>query len=155
MSGSKTYNLAFCAVVLFQHLHVGVFRKTIFAYRWEVCGLPTRAVKIMLNLGRHGGWVYLNNLKITKEASETKVDYHIINVAVTVASGHVTFVGNVCFVCLCFSRTMFLCFLFVLIFDLIVCSESIDSRIDVTLFPTRVCYLELIRHLRPHRIDPV
>lgn len=110
----------------------------------------------MLNLGRHGGWVYLNNLKITKEASETKVDYHIINVAVTVASGHVNFVGNVCFVCLCFSRTMFLCFLFVLIFDLIVCSESIDSRqSSLILLPTTLSYLEFIRHLHSHRIDIV
>lgn len=44
----------------------------------------------MLNLGRHGGWVYFDKLEITKEASKTKVDYHIINVAVTVASSHVT-----------------------------------------------------------------
>lgn len=128
VSGSKTYNLALCAVVLFQHLYVGVFRKTVLAYRWEVCGLPTRAVEIMLNLGRHGGWVYFDKLKIAKEASKTKVDYHIINVAVTVASGHVTSVGCVCFVCLCFSRTMFLFDLFV---DSIVFSESKDSRIDL------------------------
>lgn len=51
----------------------------------------------MFNLGRHGGWVYFDKLKITKEASKTKVGYHIIDVAVTVASGHVTYIGCVCF----------------------------------------------------------
>lgn len=47
---SKTYNLAFCAVVFLDHLHVGVFGETVFADGWEVGGLPTGAVEVVLDL---------------------------------------------------------------------------------------------------------
>lgn len=54
---SKTYNLAFCAVVFLDHLHVRVFGKTVFTDGWEVRGLPAGAVEVVLDLWcRHGVW---------------------------------------------------------------------------------------------------
>ena len=54
---AKTYNLALGAVIFFEHLHVWVLGKTVLTHGREVCGLPARAVEIMLDLGRHGGVV--------------------------------------------------------------------------------------------------
>jgi hypothetical protein len=55
-----TYQFAFSSIVFFEHLHVGIFWQTIFAYGRKVCGLPSRAIQILLDLWRHDddawGW---------------------------------------------------------------------------------------------------
>lgn len=50
----RTYNLAFGAVVLLQHLDIGVLGKAVLTHRWEVGRLPPGAVQVVLDLGRHG-----------------------------------------------------------------------------------------------------
>lgn len=50
-----TYNLAFGTVVLFEHLHIGIFWQTVFANRGEISGFPPSTVEIVFDLRRHGG----------------------------------------------------------------------------------------------------
>lgn len=45
-----TYNLAFCAVVLLDHLHVWVLGETVLADGGEVSGLPPGAVEVLFDL---------------------------------------------------------------------------------------------------------
>jgi len=56
----ETYNLAFGAIVFFQHLHIRVFGKAVFTDRGEVCGFPAGAIEILLDLGRHRGQSFLS-----------------------------------------------------------------------------------------------
>jgi len=58
------------SMVFFEHLDVGVLGETVFANRGEICGLPSRSIKILFNLRRghclmRGGFVrgllYLHN----------------------------------------------------------------------------------------------
>lgn len=51
----QTYDLAFCAMILLQHLYVGILRKAVLTHGRKVRGLPSGAVKIVLDLGRHLG----------------------------------------------------------------------------------------------------
>lgn len=53
----KTRILTFCAVIILQHLDVGVIWQTVFTDRGEVGGLPAGAVEILLDLRRHGACV--------------------------------------------------------------------------------------------------
>jgi hypothetical protein len=48
-------DLAFFAVVLFDHLHVRVFGEAVLADGGEVGGFPAGAVEVLLDLGRHVG----------------------------------------------------------------------------------------------------
>lgn len=41
-------------MVFFDHLHIWVFGQTTLADRREVGGLPSGAIQVMFNLGRHG-----------------------------------------------------------------------------------------------------
>jgi len=42
--------LAFCTVIIFEHLHKGVLGQAIFTNTREVCGLPAGSVQILLDL---------------------------------------------------------------------------------------------------------
>ena len=55
---SNTYDLAFCAMVFFDHLHIRVLGQTTLTNRGEVRGLPSGAVQVMFDLGRHDGGLY-------------------------------------------------------------------------------------------------
>lgn len=50
---AETYDLAFGAVVLLEHLHVRILGQAGLADRGEVRRLPAGAVKVFLHLGRH------------------------------------------------------------------------------------------------------
>lgn len=50
--GSRA-ELAFGAIVFFEHLNVGIVGETGFANGWEVGRLPTGAVEVLFDLRRH------------------------------------------------------------------------------------------------------
>lgn len=52
--GPRT-ELAFGAIVFFEHLDVRIFGKAGFADAGEVGGFPARAIQILFYLGRHDG----------------------------------------------------------------------------------------------------
>ena len=51
----ETYDLAFGAVVLLEHLHIRVLGQAGLADRGEIRRLPAGAVEIALHLGGHDG----------------------------------------------------------------------------------------------------
>lgn len=58
--GSRA-DLAFGAVVLLEHLDVGIRGQAVLADRWEIGRLPARPVQVLLDLGWHddGGGVFV------------------------------------------------------------------------------------------------
>jgi len=51
--GNVWYEEFTYAMIFLQHLDVGILRQAIFADRREIRRLPARAIKILLDLGRH------------------------------------------------------------------------------------------------------
>lgn len=48
-----TYDFAFRAVVVLQHLHIGILRQAVLTHRRKVCALPAGPVEILFDLRRH------------------------------------------------------------------------------------------------------
>lgn len=51
----KTYDLALCAMIFLDHLHVWIFGKAVLTNGGKVCRLPAGSIQIMLDLRRHIG----------------------------------------------------------------------------------------------------
>jgi hypothetical protein len=69
---SLDVRFAFSAIILLDHLDVGVVGEAVLADGGKVGRLPARAVQILLNLRRgHDGWVFCEVLRLQRSSAMT------------------------------------------------------------------------------------